>query len=130
MGLDSARAYFAQRQQDLFRSTCTITRSTPGTFDENTGEIASGTPATIYSGPCLVRSQMWQGSDTQTGQEEVRYRSARLKLPPDTAIEKDDVVTVTTAQNDPDLVGRVFRITDVLRDDWQIVRVAILEETT
>jgi hypothetical protein len=130
MSLETAIAYFAQRQADLFRSTCTITRATAGTFDEGTGAITPGTPTSVYSGACLIRPFSWEGSDTQVGQQEVRYRGARLKLPPDTDIEKDDIVTVTGSDHDADLVGRTFRITDVLRDDWQIVRVAILEEAT
>ena len=130
MSLETAIAYFAQRQAALFRSSCTITRATPGTFNPATGAITPGTPTTIYTGVCLVRPNAWEGSDTQVGQQEVRYRGARLKLPPDTAVEKDDIVVVTASQHDPELVGRSFRITDVPHDDWQIGRVAIREEVT
>lgn len=129
MTIDSAIAYFRQRQIDLFRGTCTITRATPGTFSSSTGEITPGTPTAVYSGDCLARPLDWQGSDTQAGEREVRLRGLRLKLPPDTAVEKDDNVTITGSP-DADLIGRTFRITDVPRDEWQIVRVALCEEVT
>lgn len=132
MSLETALAYFRKRQADLFRSTCTITRAGgEGTFNPSTGAIVPAASTTVYSGPCLIRSATTgTGADTQVGQEEIRYRFARGKFPVDTPIEKDDVVTVTTSTHDADLVGRVFRITDVFRDDWQIARVAALEEAT
>ena len=130
MSVETAIAYFRQRQVALFRSTCTITRATPGTFVEATGEITPGTPTTIYTGECLARPFSWEGSDVQAGEEEVRLRGMKLKVPADTAIAKDDVVTITGSSGDTGLVGRKFRITDVLRDDWQVVRVAITQEVT
>jgi hypothetical protein len=134
MSLGAAIAYFRQQQQELMDtegSTVTVTRpSEESSFDANTGEETPDAPSTIYEGPCQIRTSDLQGSDVQAGEEEVQLRAARMKLLVDTSVRKGDVVTVTASSNDADLVGRVFDVTDVFLDDWQIARVVLLEEAT
>jgi hypothetical protein len=72
----------------------------------------------------------WQGTDTGVGETEVRLRSMRVKFPKDAELEKDDVITPTASTFDESLIGRNFRVTDVFRDGWQIVRTVIAEEVT
>ena len=50
------------------------------------------------------------------------------KFPVDTDIRRDDFVTVTASQHDSGLVGRVFVVRKAQPDEWQIARVATLEE--
>lgn len=131
MTLASALEYFRQREAQLRSSEVIVERSAgDGVFDEDTGEIEESVPDVIYEGPALVRPTTWVGADVQAGEREVRLRGIRVKFPPDTAVRKDDDVFIVASKHDAGLVGASFRITDVLRDDWQITRVALAEEVT
>lgn len=130
MTLESARAFFEQRQVALFRDEATVTRGGAPTFDTDTGVLTPGSGSTVYSGSCLLRQMAWQGTDVGVGETEARLRSMRVKFPKDTALEKDDIITPTASAHDESLIGRTFRITDVFRDGFQIVRTVIAEEVT
>lgn len=134
--VDVAITFFRRNALTQFRAECTVTRETaPGAFNPTTGEIGAPTTETVYAGRCNAREVAWEGSDVglaaaaQAGRSaaEVRLRRVELRFPHDTAVLADDVVTITKAQHDSDLVGEEFRITDVLLDAWQIVRRAIGE---
>jgi hypothetical protein len=128
--IDSAIARFRQREQALMRSTCTVVRVDPidaGFYDSNAGTWVP-VSTQMYAGPCLVRpARGLVGSEETRADDEVRIVRYVIKLLADAAVQKDDVVTVTSSP-DPDLVGRAFRITDVLSDDWQINRRCAAEE--
>lgn len=130
MSLDSARQRFESRQRDLFRDTAVLERPGSATFNSTTGVYDPATPTEIYSGECLIRGFAWEGTDLETGGNEVRMRRYRVKFPIDTDVRVDDIVRPTASDYDSSLVGRSFRVTDVPRDGWQIVRVCICEETT
>lgn len=125
-------ARFRQREMSLMRSTCRITRGGSQTFDPDVGSMVPDDDDVdpIYEGKCTIRSFIWEGASTQAGEREVRLRGARLKLPKDTPTKKDDVVTVLTSEHDAGLPGKTFRVTDVYVDDYQIVRVAVMQEVT
>lgn len=130
MGLDTAIARFRQRQEELFRSECSITRpsSTKPTLNEVTGALTQAPGNLVYEGRCQLRAATVQSQDIEAGEALVRVRRLVLKLPPDTPVRKDDVVTMTFSEHDETVEGKTFRITDVPHDDWQIARVALLEE--
>lgn len=132
MGLDQAVRRFRSRQRRLFRDEGTITRpSGTSTFNPVTGLEAPDPGDAIYSGVLQVRpASERSGRDAQAGEREIRLGGLILKLPVDTPIDVDDELTLTVSRYDADLVGRTFRITDVLRDGRQIARVAVLEEVT
>lgn len=131
MTVDTARAYFESRQVALFRDEATVTRGTGAqTFDPNTGLTTTTVGTTVYSGPCLLRQMAWQGSDVSVGETESRLRPMRVKFPKGTDIDKDDTIVPTASAHDESLIGRSFRVTDVFRDGWQIVRTVICEEVT
>jgi len=110
-------------------STVEVTRVTgPPSYDPDTGTVTEPT-STIYVGDALVRMNAWEGADVQAGDTEVRLRTARAKLPANTLVLRDDRLRVI-ASKDARLVGRVFRITDVLVDDWQVSCAVFLEEVT
>lgn len=125
-------ARFRAREMALMRSTCKITRGGSQTFDPDEGSMVPDEeePDSIYEGPCTIRSFIWEGANTQAGEREVRLRGARLKTPADTPVKKDDIVTVLTSVHDAALVDKVYRVTDVFVDDYQIVRVAVMQEVT
>lgn len=136
MSINTAISRFRRRQASLFHTESKVERPGEGDpeFNETTGEEVLPERSLIYEGPCLfrpgIRSGGITGRDVTTGEREVRFVDATAKYPVDTPIQKDDLVTLTASQHDADLVGREFRVTDVARDEWQISRVVILEETT
>lgn len=131
MTVDSAIARFRERQASLFRDDATVTRGGGGgTLDPNTGIWTPNTGTTVYSGPCLFRSAASAGIDVQLGGTEIRLRQTQVKFPANTPVQVDDMVIPTVSTYDAALVGVPFRVTDVIRDGWQIARVCILEEET
>lgn len=131
MSVDSARQYFETRQRDLFRDTAVLERpSSSVTFNSTTGTYDPDAPTVIYTGACLIRGFAWEGTDLESGGEELRMRRYRVKFPADTAALVDDIVRPTASTYDSSLVGRSFRVTDVPRDGWQISRAVIVEEIT
>ena len=128
MSLETAISFFRRQRIAQFRAACTVVRETvPGVFDPNTGTIGAATTQTVYTGACNVREMTWQGTDVRTGEREVRLIGTELLFPHDTAVQEDDIVTVTAADHDADLVGKTYRITDIFLDAWQITRRAIGE---
>jgi hypothetical protein len=85
----------------------------------------------VYQGSCQVRATAATGRrDAQAGEREIRISALRAKFPSTTAPAVNDVLELTASTHDPGLVGRTFRVTDVLWDGWQVARVAMLEEVT
>lgn len=129
MTVDTFVSRMRAKEEKQWRSEGKLTRPSKTTsFDPNTDEETPDPPTLIYEGKCQVRSSKWVGSDAQAGEEEVRLQSLRAKFPVDTPVKKDDELELTVSTFDADLVGRTYRISDVLRDDWQIARVCMVEE--
>lgn len=127
MTVESTIALFRSAERALMSSTVTIVRNVgEPTFDNVTGEFGQDTDP-VYTGDALIRSNMWEGSDVQAGQQEVRLRGVRVKLPADTLVRMGDIVTVTDSP-DARMDDKVFRVTDVMVDDWQISCTTICEE--
>jgi hypothetical protein len=125
MSLDAVRARFAQRQADLFRSTCTIKYKSGESFNETDG---SNTPTytTRASGvSCLLRPR--SAHDEQVGEEAVAVGRHELKLPVDQVVEIDDLIDITASTHDAGLVGKTFAVKERLHDDWQICRRVVVE---
>jgi uncharacterized protein DUF6093 len=125
VSLETARAYFAQRQADLFRSTVTIKVKTGETFNPSTG---ANTPVytTRASGvSCLIRPRSAHAE--QVGEEEAIVARHEAKFPVDQVVEIDDLIVVTGSTHDAGLVGKTFAVKERLHDDWQICRRVLLE---
>jgi hypothetical protein len=131
MTLDAAIARFRQRQADLFRDEATVDRPAgTGSLNTTTGDWTPSASSEVYSGPCLIRAFVWEGTDVEVGGTEVRLRRIRAKFPVDTDIQVHDMIVPTTSTYDESMVGVSFRVTDAFRDGWQIARVCIAEEVT
>lgn len=131
MKLAATIARFRSLQEELFTDEATVTRGGvgPPVLDPDTGVLTPSAGSTVYSGRCLIRSAA-AGGDMVIGGTEVRLRQVTGKFPPDTPVKVDDIVTVTSSTHDASLDGVSFRVTDVIRDGWQVARVCILEEET
>jgi hypothetical protein len=89
---------------------CTIRRRTGETTDAN--GVVTPTWATVYAGPCRVQQGHAESRDETPGEARVRLIRRELHLPITTStnIRADDVATIDTSINDPDLAGRLFVI--------------------
>lgn len=125
MTVDTARAYFAQRQADLFRSTCTIKFQSGETFNPGTGVYTPTFTNRATGVPCLIRPR--SGAQAQVGQEEVVVGTHEGKLPFNQVVQIDDLIDVTASTHDAALVGKTFAVRERLHDSWQICRRALLE---
>ena len=127
MTLSTHLEFFRQQETDLFSETLTVTRPSEGSYDPDTQTYTAG-GTSVYSGAGKIRVQRGVGYDLPVGGGDARLHALTLTLPADTAIAINDTVTVSASEHDADLVGRTYRITDVLRDGWQITRKAMIEE--
>lgn len=133
MSVDTFIARMRAKEQKTWRSEGTLTRASGGsTFNEATGEVIDDSPATIYEGICDVRAAGTSGRrrDAEVAEKEIRISALKGKFPADTPAQVNDWLTVSASSYDAGLVGRAFRVTDVIWDDWQIARVVLLEEVT
>lgn len=129
MSVDFARQFFRTEERRLMDSCITVVRDDgDATFDSNTGEYEQP-ETTVYEGDALIRQNAWEGSDREVADIEVRMRTWRLKVPHDTALFRNDRITVDSSHN-PNLVGRKFRITDFYGDDWAPSGQFFCEEVT
>lgn len=132
VSVDTAIKRFRRMREAEFNSTVRITRAGTGeaVFDPATGNDTLPGPTEVYEGASQIREATWSGVDLETGETEVRKRGGAMWLPHDTAVLEDDRVEVLTSTYDAQLPGRVFRITDVLLDDWQVARKVLIEKVT
>jgi hypothetical protein len=95
--------------------TCEI--RAPGTepvFDPMTGTYSSAEGPVVYSGRCLLRPPAVVATVVVVGEQPVSLRSFDLTLPWDTVgVAVGHKVTMVSS-GDPHLVGRIFRVVDVL----------------
>lgn len=96
------------------RDACTIRRRTGETTDRDTGQVTY-TYADVYAGQCRVQQAQAQAQREDVGEDHLMLLRLEVQLPVATTagLEVGDEITITAAVNDPDLVGRVFRIHDL-----------------
>lgn len=114
----------------LMADTCLIRRRTGETTDPFSGTITP-TYATIYTGKCRVQHQEAQAREENAGQAFLLMLVLQLQLPVSvTGLEVDDEVIMTASTYDPDLVGRVFFIRDLMHKTHTTARRVSIQERT
>lgn len=101
--------------ESLMVDTCTITRVTGETTNEDTG-VVTPTTSTVYTGKCRVQQSQLGADSTPSdpGEAEVRLVAFEVQLPMTvTGVRVSDRVTVTASVHDEDLVDRVFTVLGV-----------------
>jgi hypothetical protein len=96
---------------------CTIQRVAGSTTNPTNG-VVSDTKTTIYTGKCRVQSWSPLGgaaSPRTVGGQYLRLLRLELQLPVagTDGLQDGDVVTMTFAAHDPDLLGRTFTVRDL-----------------
>jgi hypothetical protein len=119
-----------QLVERLMVETCTVVRKTGETV--GAGGVITPITTTVYTGKCriMVRTrERLGGSYTDVG-EELRVLS-RLELQvPISAPElfEADKVTITAATYDPQLVGRLYTVRDVMHKSYLTSRRVTITE--
>lgn len=92
---------------------CTITRLVSSSTDKVTGVVVPTSTTSVYSGRCRIQqsSPSSNASGVNAGEAYRLVVRLELQLPAAvTGVAAEDLVTVTSAAHDPDLVGRAFRV--------------------
>lgn len=108
--------------EQLMVDACTIKHRTGEVTD---GEFGTVTPSysTVYSGKCKVKRQAAGGGPTDVGQASVFIGSLEVHIPVSvTGVSVDDLITITASALDSALVGRVYRVRDVLEKSFLTAR--------
>lgn len=97
----------------LMLDTCTITRISgpPGPIDPETGLRDPAPTTTVYSGKCRVQTYEPYESNRDSGGHIYTEQRYSLHLPIGAGpVDVNDESTITSAESDPQLLGRVYRI--------------------
>lgn len=111
--------------------TCFIRRKTGETTDLETGVITP-TYTTIYQGKCRVQQIAPMSKPADVGQAAVWLQRLTLQLPVSetTGIASNDLVTITAAAFDPDLLNRTWHVRELGHKTHATMRRVQIEEVT
>lgn len=112
---------------------CTISRANSGdTTNPITGYPATNATTTLYTGKCRVQQQAVISRAHDVGEDTVWVVRFDLQLPVvgTEGLAVEDLVTITAAVNDADLVGRTFVITELAhKSEATSRRIGMIERT-
>lgn len=111
-------AGFRTRWASRFIDAGTLDRETDqGTFDDLTGQYDTPTSSEIFTGACLIRPKARSTSDFGEKDSKVELYDIHVPHTAGGALPGDKF-TVSASLLDPDLVGAVLVITEVLDDSY------------
>lgn len=113
----------------MLTETGTVQRLTGYIFDEETGQDEPILEH-VWSGPLLIRPQSANEKVVEVGGLSLTLTRYDVTFPAETAIPASGLLTITSADFDPLLVGAQFRIVDVPLDAWAVARYAVAERQT
>lgn len=115
---------FAQEQSEaLLDDRCDITRSTVTGTNTSTLALTTSDSTVATDAHCSVRHS--REAVVRVGDRVADYE---MRVPLDTAeIQRDDLVTITASRRDPQLVGKVFRVVEVVQKTFAVTRLCYLE---
>jgi len=88
---------------------CTIQHPTSIATNTTTG-ATTPTYSTVYTGPCEMQGSM-SPSAQEVAEAHLAVLAPTLKVPiAVVGVVEGDLVTMTSSRNDPELVGRTFRV--------------------
>lgn len=101
------------KAESLMVDACTVGRQSGVFTDPITGQVVP-TFVTVYAGKCKVQLTTSQASNPTAGGHQFTVQGLRLDLPVAAGpVLVDDMVTLNAAVLDSQLVGRVYRVTEV-----------------
>lgn len=126
--MSAGNAALAGRQlaERIMTSTCTVTRTTPGTpaIDPETGLETEPTVTTVYDGPCRLRFPYVRPEQALPEGQQLGKERGILSLPTtgSDAVTVNDIVTITGNPLDPDSVGTQLRIMGPFMETYATAR--------
>jgi hypothetical protein len=131
MSREIAVVFGRQAAETGMADTCTITRSATTFTNPETG-VQTKTLTTVYTGKCRVQAQMpGSAGASEPGEAHLLMLSLSVQIPVSvTGVQPDDVVTITAASMDPELVGRKFRVHDLSHKTHATARRLGVQEVT
>jgi hypothetical protein len=132
MSRESVRARGQARAQEAQVDTCTIRRLTGKTV--GAGGVITKTWTQLYAGPCRVQIPgiigTGSGEDVGEAYRVIERRSIQLPMSL-TGLAEGDELTIVTAADDADLVGKRYTLRDIpAKTDATSRRVTALEVTS
>jgi Family of unknown function (DUF6093) len=120
-----------QAAEALMVDACVITRAGSTTTDDLTGAVSS-TDAQVYAGKCKVQQLTGIGRRYDAGEVSLIIRKFDVHVPIDgtTGIQRGDLVTITAAAHDPELLGTVYRVHEAFAKSFDTARRLGVEEIT
>lgn len=118
--MSASNAVLAGRREAeaLMLDACTVTRPGDPITDPDTGEVTPSL-SPVYMGPCKVQRTATQASNPSAGGHQFTIQDSRVDFPVSAGqLAVDDVVTMTLSVLDPQLVGRVFRVTELFHKSY------------
>lgn len=123
VALVELREHAASRMLD----TCSI-RRVAGTTTDADGVVAPTYSEPIYSGPCRVQTSEPQERTAEVAGATVTTQRYSVHIPVGAyAPAIGDVVTIDTAALDPNLAGRIYRVSGLLHKQATAYRLAVVE---
>ena len=124
----------------LMFDACTVDRPGPPVTDPETGEVTPSmeriypTPEQIAAGnpgKCKVQQTIAQSSNPTAGGHSFTVQNTRWDTPVSAGpFAVDDVVTMTGAVLDPQMVGRVYRVVELFHKSGATAQRVRVEEIT
>lgn len=129
MSLQSALARGRTAAEALMVDACTIRHKTG---ESASGGVITPTYSTLYNGKCRVQVRSEAGQGQNVGEAYLVVERHEVQLPMTvTGLREGDQITITASALDPDLVGRVYVVRDVVRKSHLTSRrVTVLEITS
>jgi hypothetical protein len=114
----------------LMVDSCTVRRKTGESRNEDTGAVTPVYGTTVYAGKCRLQLRGLAGQSPDSGEQRIDILRGELQLPISVVgVRVDDRVDFTSSL-DPDLVGRVFRVADLMHATHKTARRVPVEEVT
>jgi hypothetical protein len=129
MSVEIALARGQAAAERLMTDACVIKHKT--TESVGAGGVISPVWSTVFTGKCRVQSNALTRQGQDIGEAYVIVERHEVQLPVSVVgLQEGDLIQIT-ASGDADLVGRIFRVRDVLRKTHLTARrVTVLEVTS
>lgn len=114
----------------LMFDACIVDRPGPVVTDPDSG-VAAPSLSRIYEGKCKVQQTIAQSSNPTAGGHSFTVQSTRWDTPVSAGpFAVNDVVTMTGAVLDPQLVGRVYRVVELFHKSGATAQRVRVEEVS
>lgn len=131
MSIESAILRGRAAAEAIMVDACVIRRKTG---ESTIGGVVTPTYSTLYTGKCRVqvKSDSQSGQGQNVGEAYLVVERLEVQLPVTvTGLQEGDRITISASALDPDLVGRVYAVRDVLRKSHLTSRrVTVLQVTS